>query len=69
MSRAFAALALVALSSLGACASTGGTKYSVTPQTQVTVRGGAKKKPAQANYRVTPEESMRTGAGGGGSEK
>jgi PBP1b-binding outer membrane lipoprotein LpoB len=68
MSRASAALVLVALFSLGGCASTAGTKYSVTPQTQVTVRG-AKKKAAQANYRTTPEESMRTGAGGGGSEK
>ncbi len=68
MSRTSATLALVAVFSLGACASTSGTKYSVTPQTQVTVRGG-KKKPAQANFRVTPEESMRTGAGGGGSEK
>jgi len=53
---------------LGACASTSGTKYTVTPETQVVVRG-TKKKPAQANFRVTPEESMRTGAGGGGSEK
>jgi hypothetical protein len=68
MSRASAAGVLVALFSLGACASTSGTKYSVTPQTQVTVRG-AKKKAPQANYRTTPEESLRTGAGGGGSEK
>jgi PBP1b-binding outer membrane lipoprotein LpoB len=68
MSRTQAALALVTVLSLGGCASTSGTKYSVTPQTQVTVRG-ANKKPAQANFRVTPEESMRTGAGGGGSEK
>jgi hypothetical protein len=68
MSRTSAALALVAVFSLGGCASTGGTKYTVTPQTQVTVRGG-KKKASEANYRTTPEESMRTGAGGGGSEK
>ncbi len=69
MSRTSAALALVAVFSLGGCASTSGTKYTVTPQTQVTVRGGKKKAASQANYRVTPEESMRTGAGGGGSEK
>ncbi len=68
MSRASAALALVAIFSLGGCASTAETKYTVTPQTRVTVRGD-KKKPSQANYRTTPEESMRTGAGGGGSEK
>ncbi len=59
---------LVAVLALGACASTNGTKYTVAPETKVVVRGGTKK-PAQANYRVTPEESMRTGAGGGGSEK
>ncbi len=68
MSRTSAALALVAIFGIGACATPSKTKYSVTPQTQVTVRG-AKKKPAQANFRKTPEESMRTGAGGGGSEK
>ncbi|HEX9051647.1 MAG TPA: hypothetical protein VF841_14035 [Anaeromyxobacter sp.] len=68
MSRTFAALALVAVFSLGGCASATGTRYSVTPQTQVTVRG-ANKKPIQANYRTPPEDSMRTGAGGGGSEK
>jgi hypothetical protein len=68
MSRTSAALSLVVAFSLGACASTSGTKYSVTPQTEVVVRG-EKKKPAQANFRVTPEDAMRTGAGGGGSEK
>ncbi len=68
MSRTPAALALVAIFGIGACAAPSKTSYSVTPETQVTVRG-AKKKPAQANFRVTPEESMRTGAGGGGSEK
>jgi hypothetical protein len=61
-------IGLVAVFTLGACASTSPGKFSVTPQTQVVVKG-AKKKPAQANFRVTPEESMRTGAGGGGSEK
>jgi PBP1b-binding outer membrane lipoprotein LpoB len=68
VARSSAALALVAVFSLGGCASTSGAKYSVTPKTQVTVRGGAKKA-SQANFRTTPEESMRTGAGGGGSEK
>ena len=67
MSR-IAVIGLVAVFSLGACASTSATKFSHTPQTQVVVKGG-KKKPAQANFRVSPEESMRTGAGGGGSEK
>ncbi len=65
--RATSALAILVFLSLGGCASTSATKYTVTPQTQVVVRGA--KKPAQANFRVTPEESMRTGAGGGGSEK
>jgi PBP1b-binding outer membrane lipoprotein LpoB len=69
MSRAIAiAAALAAALTLDACASQSATKYSVTPQTQVVVRG-ANKKPTQANFRKTPEESMRTGAGGGGSEK
>lgn len=67
MSRTSPILLLAALA-LGACAAPTASKYSVTPETQVVVRG-AKKKPAQANFRVTPEESMRTGAGGGGSEK
>ncbi|HET8540735.1 MAG TPA: hypothetical protein VFL83_12770 [Anaeromyxobacter sp.] len=69
MSRMSLALAAFLALSLGGCASTGSkTKYSVTPETQVVVRG-VKKKPAQANFRVKPEESMRTGAGGGGSQK
>ncbi len=63
-----AAILIGAVLTLGACASTAGKRYSVTPETQVVVRG-EKKAPAQANYRVTPEESMRAGAGGGGSEK
>jgi hypothetical protein len=63
-----AAILIGATFTLGACASAPTTRYSVTPETQVVVRG-EKKTPAQANYRVTPEESMRTGAGGGGSEK
>ena len=68
MARTSAAFALAAALSLGGCASQSATRYSVTPETEVVVRG-EKKKPAQANFRVTPEESMRTGAGGGGSEK
>jgi uncharacterized protein YcfL len=59
-------LALLFVFALGACASPSQTKYSVTPKTQVVVKGG-KKKPAQANYRVSPEESKLTGSGG--SEK
>ena len=55
-------LAFVTVFALGACASTTGEKYSVTPQTQVVVKG-AKKKAAQANYRVSPEESKLTGSG------
>ena len=61
-----ALLALVVLFALGACASTSSTKYSVTPQTTVVVKA-PKKKAAQANYRVSPEESKLTGSGG--SEK
>lgn len=63
-----APLAVVAALALGACAGPSASRYSVTPETEVVVRG-ATKKPAQANFRATPEESLRTGAGGGGSEK
>jgi hypothetical protein len=56
-------LALAAAFSLGACATPSAGQYSHTPRTEVVVKGG-KKKPAQANYRVSPEESMRTGSGG-----
>jgi len=56
---------LLAVFTLGACAGTG-TKYSYTPKTEVTVKGG-KKKDVQANYQVSPEQA---GLGsGGGSEK
>ncbi len=69
MKRTPLALLAVTALALGACASTSSTtKYSVTPETQVVMRG-AKKKPAQANYRQAPEDSMRTGAGGGAPEK
>jgi len=56
-------LAFVTVFALGACASTSANKFSVTPETQVVVKGG-KKKAAQANYRVSPEESKLTGSGG-----
>ena len=56
-------LALAAAFSLGACASPTPSRYSHVPRTEVVVKGG-KKKPAEANYRVPPQESMRTGSGG-----
>jgi hypothetical protein len=56
-------LALLSVFTLGACAGGAGTRYSHVPKTQVVVKGG-KKKPAQANYRVSPEESRSTGSGG-----
>jgi hypothetical protein len=59
-------VALLASLGLGACASSSSsTKYSYTPKTQVTVKGG-KKKSVQANYQVSPEAA---GLGSGGSEK
>ena len=57
------ALALIAAFSLGACATAEGQKSSVTPQTQVVVKA-PKARSAQANYRVSPEESKLTGSGG-----
>lgn len=59
----FALLTLAAAFALAACASSKATKYSYTPKTQVTVKGG-KKKNVQANFQVSPEES-RLGSGGG----
>jgi hypothetical protein len=59
-----ALLVVLTVFTLGACAGGGaGTRYSHVPKTQVVVKGG-KKKPAQANYRVSPEESRSTGSGG-----
>ncbi len=58
-----ALLALAAAFSLGACATPSAGQRSYTPKTQVVVKGG-KKKPPQANYRTSPEESNRTGSGG-----
>lgn len=56
-------LATIVTFALAACASPSATKYTVTPQTQVVVKGPKKKAP-QANYRVSPEESKLTGSGG-----
>jgi hypothetical protein len=55
-------VAVVSMFALGACA-TSATRKSYTPQTVVVVKG-AKKKPVQANYQVSPEESKLTGSGG-----
>lgn len=63
--RRLAPLSLAAVFALGACASSTATKYSYTPKTQVTVKGGQKKN-VQANYQVSPEESR---LGSGGSER
>jgi PBP1b-binding outer membrane lipoprotein LpoB len=58
-------IGLLAVFTLVACAGSSATKYSYTPKTQVTVKGG-KKKNVQANYQLSPEESR---LGSGGSEK
>jgi hypothetical protein len=57
-----AVTAAVSLFALAACAGPG-TRTSHTPSTVVVVKG-AKKKAAQANYQVSPEESKLTGSGG-----
>lgn len=54
---------LVAAFTLGACAGESQSRYSHTPKVEVTVRGGQKRN-AQANYKVSPEESKLSGAGG-----
>jgi hypothetical protein len=56
-------LALAATLSLGACAAPSAGQRSYTPKTEVVVKGG-NRKPPQANYRTSPEESNRTGSGG-----
>jgi hypothetical protein len=56
-----AVVAFVSAFALGACASSQSTR-SYTPQTVVVVKG-AKKKAAQANYQVSPEDSKLTGSG------
>jgi hypothetical protein len=53
---------LVCLFALSACASSE-TKRSYTPKTVVVVKG-AKKRTAEANYQVSPEDSKATGSGG-----
>jgi hypothetical protein len=55
------ALAAVALFTLSACA-TAETQHSYTPKVQVVVKS-PKTRAAQANYQVSPEESV-TGSGG-----
>jgi PBP1b-binding outer membrane lipoprotein LpoB len=60
-------IAILAAFTLGACATSGNSKYSYTPKTEVTVKGG-KKKDVQANYQVSPE-SKPGSAGSGGSDK
>jgi hypothetical protein len=61
MSRAF--LLAAAAVALAACASPQAGRRSYTPPTEVVVKGG-ERRPAQADYRTSPEESMRTGSGG-----
>jgi hypothetical protein len=53
---------VLSLFALSACA-TAETKKSFTPKTVVVVKG-AKKRAAEANYQVSPEESKLTGSGG-----
>jgi uncharacterized lipoprotein YajG len=55
-------VALASLFALSACA-TAETKKSFTPKTVVVVKG-AKKRSAEANYQVSPEDSRLTGSGG-----
>ena len=60
------ALLLVAALALGACAGAEGKRYTVTPETQVVVRGG--RRPAEANYRAPPppsDDAARGDAKGG----
>ncbi|BDG03991.1 hypothetical protein [Anaeromyxobacter oryzae] len=62
-----ALLALVSLSLLAGCASSGATgdarSYSVVPKVQVTERV-PKKRTAQVSYQARPEESPLSGSGG-----
>mgnify|MGYP006268159777 CR=1 FL=1 len=64
MTRA-ALLAVAAGLALGACATSSPGKYSYTPRTEVTVKGG-KKKDAQANYQVSPEAKLGSAGSGAG---
>ncbi len=60
-------LALVSLSLLAGCASSGAgeVRYSVVPKVQVTERV-PKKRTAQVSYQARPEESL---SGSGGSSR
>jgi hypothetical protein len=58
-----ALVALVSVPLLGGCASSSQSRYTVTPDVQVSMKAPKKKAP-QANYRVSPEESKLTGSGG-----
>jgi outer membrane biogenesis lipoprotein LolB len=62
-----AVLAAFAALALGACASSSPRHYSVTPRTEVVVKG-EKKKDAQANYQVPPEAKQGS-AGSTGSDR
>jgi hypothetical protein len=63
----FPLIGLLVAFTLGACATSGETRYSYTPKTQVVVKTAAKKSAAQANYQLSPEEARR-GSGGGVKE-
>jgi hypothetical protein len=60
-------IGLLAAFALGACATPTPNRYSYTPKTEVVVKGG-KKKAAQANYQVSPEEKQGS-AGSAGSDR
>jgi hypothetical protein len=55
-------VALASLFALSACATAESTK-SYTPKTVVVVKS-PKKRSAEANYQVSPEDSKLTGSGG-----
>ncbi len=57
-----AVIGVLSLFALSACATAETTK-SYTPKTVVVVKG-AKKRSAEANYQVSPEDSKLTGSGG-----
>lgn len=56
-------IGLLAVFTLGACATSGETRYSYTPKTQVVVKTAAKKGAAQANYQVSPEQKVGSAGG------
>lgn len=51
-------VALLAAFTLGACATSGETRYSYTPKTQVVVKTATSKSASQANYQVSPEQKV-----------